>query len=253
MKYSGIVLCGGLSSRMGRDKAWLPWQGRPLVSHVVEKLREAVDEIVVVAAPDQKLPSLPARIIRDRAPHLGPLAGIREGLENIHNPFAFVTATDAPHLTGDFVRSMLSLNRSAALDVDGFVQTLSAVYSAEAGAVATRLLEAGRRRPLDLLEKVDFKKVDPDQVPHPESVRGFNSPEAYLEAVRQNDLDPFVKLLQESHPSQSVPIGTLSDVLRAASINPDEFDVHLDEKQIEGGLGIPVGPGETIRITPSGT
>ena len=61
MTTTGIVLCGGRSSRMGRDKPWLPWRGQPVLAHVVERLGAAVDEVLVVSAPDQVIPPTPAR------------------------------------------------------------------------------------------------------------------------------------------------------------------------------------------------
>ena len=66
MDAAGIILCGGKSSRMGRDKAWLPWCGQPMIAHVVSILRPIVDEVVVVASDALELPPLEARVVRDR-------------------------------------------------------------------------------------------------------------------------------------------------------------------------------------------
>ena len=99
MAAAGIVLCGGKSSRMGRPKAWLPWRGQPMVAHAVSVLRSVVDEVVVVASAALELPSFDAEVVRDRDPELGPLAGIREGLEAMRSDLAFVTGTDAPFLS----------------------------------------------------------------------------------------------------------------------------------------------------------
>ena len=67
-----------------------------MIAHVVSILRPIVDEVVVVASDGLELPPLDARVVRDREPARGPLAGIREGLEQIRTDFAFVTGTDAP-------------------------------------------------------------------------------------------------------------------------------------------------------------
>ena len=65
MSNAAIVLCGGKSTRMGRDKAWLPWAGVPMVSHVVETLTPLVDEVVVVSSQDLRLPPLEAKVVRE--------------------------------------------------------------------------------------------------------------------------------------------------------------------------------------------
>ena len=113
---------------MGRDKAWLPWRGQPMIAHVVSILRPLVDEVVVVASDGLELPPLDARVVRDREPALGPLAGIREGLEQIRTDFAFVTGTDAPFLSPAFVTKLLSCGCAVAPEIDGHFQTLAAVY-----------------------------------------------------------------------------------------------------------------------------
>src|SRR5919108_6298616 len=82
LRTAGIVLCGGQSSRMGRPKAWLPFAGEVMLPRVVRLLGEAVAPVVVVAAPGQDVPELPAgiEIVRDPEPGRGPLQGLAAGL-----------------------------------------------------------------------------------------------------------------------------------------------------------------------------
>ena len=184
MTTGGIILCGGLSRRMGRPKALLPWRGRTLIEHVVGILRQVVDEVVVVASAELSLPSLEARVVRDREPRLGPLGGIREGLEAMRGDLAYVTSTDAPFLTPLFVRTLLSFGTAAAPEVDGFVQSLSAVYPKSLAPRAHELIAAGRMRPLFLLEAGNYRKVLPRELPDLDSLKNLNTPEDYLEALR---------------------------------------------------------------------
>src|ERR1043165_2456560 len=71
MRKGAIILCGGKSSRMGRDKATLPFGGELMLARVVRLLSEAVDPqgIVVVAAPNQSLPEVPAPVMIARDIH----------------------------------------------------------------------------------------------------------------------------------------------------------------------------------------
>src|SRR5262245_51158105 len=95
----GIVLAGGRSTRMGEDKALLDWEGVPLVVHVCEQVRRAVDgPLVVVAAEGQALPGLDgSEVVTDLEPDRGPLEGLRTGLAALapRADVAFVTSVDA--------------------------------------------------------------------------------------------------------------------------------------------------------------
>lgn len=91
----GIVLCGGLSTRMGTSKALLPFGPETMLQRVVRLLGTVVSPIVVVAAGAQELPALPKGIIitRDEREARGPLEGIRAGLK------ALPGGVDAAYIT----------------------------------------------------------------------------------------------------------------------------------------------------------
>src|SRR5947208_4621260 len=83
MRPAGIVLAGGRSTRMGTPKAWLEWHGTTLLDRVVRVVSRAVDggPVVVVRAPGQDLPELPAGVlvVDDAAEGQGPLEGLAAG------------------------------------------------------------------------------------------------------------------------------------------------------------------------------
>ncbi len=249
---------------MGRDKAWLPWHGQPMIAHVVSILRPLVDEVVVVASGDLELPPLEARVVRDREPALGPLAGILEGLERISSDFAFVTGTDAPFLSPAFVKKLLSCGCAAAPEVDGHVQTLAAVYPRAALDRIRALLAEGCARPLRVLEEFGYRKLSAAELPDLQSVRGFNTPDEYLEAVREAEGSATATLELRGRARTAmgrseieVPVGTLGDVL--ASIGPSlgilegdgvaaPFSISLNGRGGARSAAIPVGPGERICV-----
>jgi molybdopterin-guanine dinucleotide biosynthesis protein A len=113
MKTGGIVLCGGRSSRMGKPKAWLPFGGEFMLARVVRVLREAVEPVVVVAAPEQDVPPLPSevRIVRDEIEGRGPLAGLAAGLAALVGTAdaVYLSSCDVPLLKPEFVRQVVSL------------------------------------------------------------------------------------------------------------------------------------------------
>src|SRR5204863_5774531 len=102
-RLGGIVLAGGRSTRMGRPKALLEWEGRTLVAHVAATLAGAAAPVVVVAAPGQELPPLPAgvEVARDARPDQGPLEGLAAGMRALERraDAAFVCGADMPFLS----------------------------------------------------------------------------------------------------------------------------------------------------------
>ncbi len=271
MKRAAIVLCGGRSSRMGRPKAWLPWFGRTMVEHVVEQVRPVVDEVVVVTSQALDLPRLDARIVRDREAERGPLAGLRDGLLATDADRSFVTSTDAPFLEAADVDSMLGRADACAPLSEGFVQVLCAVYPRRAGELARALLDAGKRRPLDLLEALDYEAIASETLRPGGGTppwSGFNSPAAYLAAVRSVDPDARCEVemlgraaLHAEPPQRQLPVATLGELLRTWPASLGLLDdagpearvskrhlVSLGGREFVRDLAVPIGPGECVSV-----
>src|SRR5882672_3104880 len=107
-RVGGIVLAGGKSTRMGLAKATLPFGPELMLQRVVRLLSQVVQPIVVVAAPGQELPPLPANVLitRDEREGRGPLEGLLAGLTAVapHSDAAYATSCDVPLLVPGFVR-----------------------------------------------------------------------------------------------------------------------------------------------------
>ncbi len=249
---------------MGRAKAWLPWFGVSMIEYVVDGLLPVVDEVVVVGSADLELPLLPARIVRDRTPGLGPLGGIRMGLEAARAEHAFVTSVDAPYLSKDHVDAFFTLGRAAAPVVDDHVQVLSALYPRAAWRRADELLDQGVRRPLRLLESLGYQRIEASSLGQPAAWEGFNTPEAYLGAVRRRDPGAVLHVellgraaMRASRTRFELPVGTLGDVLKRLPDSlalvdsgrlAESYLVSLGGRDLVRNLDVPVGPGESICV-----
>jgi molybdenum cofactor guanylyltransferase len=169
---TAIVLTGGKSSRMGKPKALLPFGGEPLIAHIERALRGLFAELIIVAAPEQELPVLPATIVRDELPFQGPVGGIYYGLRATTTEIAFVTSCDAPFLNVSLV-SFLTAQISAYDVVVPFwqdrFQPLHAVYRKSVLPLLKDQLERGDLRPISLYSKVRKLEV------HEEQIRRFDS------------------------------------------------------------------------------
>jgi len=235
-----------------------------MVAHVVNVLREVTDDIVVVTSETLDLPPLPARIVRDELPGQGPLAGLAVGLSAATGALCFATSTDAPFLTREFVSAVLAPGGAAAPVADGHVQTLAAAYPSERGALAARtLLDAGRRRPLELLEALDYRALPASSLPTGRDLEGFNTPSEYLAAVTDDGTAPAIlEFLGHARKlagcgSMKVPVGSLRDVLghapQAAGLLEDgrlaaPFLVSLGGRDFVRDLEVPIGPGEAVVV-----
>ncbi len=175
---------------MGRSKLLLPFGPETMLQRVVRLLSRAVDVTVVVAAPGQQLPDLPRAVIlaHDRHADRGPLEGLAAGLRALGDraEFAFVSACDVPLLSPALVRRMIELSAGhdiAVPHVDGFDQTLAAVYRSSILPEVETLLAAGRRRLAELFERVRTRRVTADELsdvdPELQSLTNVNSPEDY--------------------------------------------------------------------------
>src|SRR5579884_2679998 len=96
---TGYILAGGLSRRMGRDKALLPWQHgtTTLLDHMKRVLAPVCNSVYVVGGNEPNC-------IPDCVAGIGPLGGIASAVHHATSPEIVVVAVDLPFLTSDFVK-----------------------------------------------------------------------------------------------------------------------------------------------------
>ncbi|MBM4374825.1 MAG: molybdenum cofactor guanylyltransferase [Deltaproteobacteria bacterium] len=166
LPLGALVLAGGESSRMGSPKAWLSFEGEPLLARVARRLRSDLAPIVVVAAPGQELPPLSQGVLvaRDHTAHAGPLEGLAVGLELLatHASHAFVCTCDAPFASATLARALAGwCDLDAAVpEVDGRLHPLTAVYATATHRIARDLRCRGERRATAFVEALRSTRVD---------------------------------------------------------------------------------------------
>ena len=178
-----VILAGGQSRRMGRDKAGLPAGDGTLVEHLARRLGPVVDETIVAGG---SLEVAGVRRIDDRHPGLGPLAGMHAGLLAAKHNLVWVVACDLP----DVEPALGALMRSLANDCEAVVPLLDAepegVCALYRRGLAPRievLLIAGERSVRSLLARcavryltaLELRAVDPGL----RSFRNVNTPADY--------------------------------------------------------------------------
>jgi len=187
---TAVILAGGKSSRMGQPKALLPFDGEPLIAHTVRTLRRLFSDIVVVAAPEQELPSLSVTLVRDEVAYQGPVGGILYGLRAAQTEIAFVTSCDAPFLNLELIAFLVTQMSDHDVVVPYWqerLQPLHAVYRRSVAPLLQDQLDRGELRPIFLYKKVRTREVSPEEIrrfdPEGLSFRNMNSPEDYQAAL----------------------------------------------------------------------
>ncbi|WP_370530826.1 molybdenum cofactor guanylyltransferase [Mycobacterium paragordonae] len=165
---AGVVVAGGESRRMGRDKATLPLPGGTgtMVERVVDVVSQRCSPVYVMAAPGQPLPALPVQILRDEVRGLGPLPATGRGLRAAAAAgarYAFVAAVDMPSLTVDLIEELFRLavetNAEVVMPWDGRSHYLAAIYRTDLADRIDTLVAAGARKMSDLIDASDAQQI----------------------------------------------------------------------------------------------
>ena len=174
---------------MGTDKSLLLIEGQTFTARIAQTLLRVTDSVCIVGREaDSTLPS-----VADVYPQWGALGGLHAALTSCSREWALVVACDLPFVTAQFfsflVEKRVDHEAVAAIQEDGRPQPLAALYRIEpCRQRATELIEAGRRRPLDLLESVKTRWVPFAEIRNLTQAERFfvniNTPSDYDEATQ---------------------------------------------------------------------
>ena len=184
----GLVLAGGLSSRMQRDKAALPYAGRSQLDRVFELVSRHVDHVLVSVRAGQAAD--PARahlpLLIDAVDGEGPMIGIRSALAADPHAAWLVVACDLPFLS-DTTLSHLIAQRDPARTAtayrsahDGLPEPLCAIFEPGAAVGLAAAQGHGRHCPRKFLINADTRLLDPLD---PRALDNVNTPEEYRAAL----------------------------------------------------------------------
>ena len=175
------MLTGGISSRMGQDKALLPFRGGVLAGHVAATVATAAGSVALIGNP-QKYGHLGYPVLPDRRPGAGPVGGIESALSYTAADWNLVVACDMPGISAAFLRGLLdaaeSLNADALVPAgpSGRLEPLSAVYHRRCLETLRHALEAGVRKVTDALAGLEVARWAVDDVA---CFENLNTPEEW--------------------------------------------------------------------------
>jgi len=167
IEVSGVIMAGGASRRLGRNKALERIGGKALIERVIDSIVPLTTEVlVVVGRPGQaEALHLPprVRVVSDRYPGRGSLGGIFTGVDASAERWSLVVACDLPFLNREVLRHLIeeSGNVDAVIPrLEGQPEPLHALYSKACLAPMERMLRAGHLKIAPLFEAVRVRYVD---------------------------------------------------------------------------------------------
>ncbi|HWP98114.1 MAG TPA: molybdenum cofactor guanylyltransferase [Syntrophomonadaceae bacterium] len=196
LNVSGIVLSGGLSSRMGRDKTLITFNNETLIERVVREISKVADEIIIASNNTCKYGIPGTREVTDTYQGMGPLGGIHAGLMEAKYSLAFVVAADMPMFSADLAKHLLG--KAAGYDVvvpemNGKWEPLCAVYARQCLKCIDKFLRQGKRTVFSIYSELKVLNICDEQLlflKNGDNVfMNLNTPEDYEEFIERNSLN----------------------------------------------------------------
>ena len=163
-KATAIIMAGGKSKRMGRDKSMLLINGEPVIKHIYEQLLPHFDQVLVSSDNVSKYTFLGARVVPDEVTGKGPLIGIASAIRVSANDANFVIACDIPQIDISFVQQMVKKSKGfdAVMPKTGpsKYEPLFAVYKKSTLAAIDRSIAAGNYKIIDPISDCKVNYID---------------------------------------------------------------------------------------------
>lgn len=185
----GIVLAGGESKRMGRDKTILQFEGQSLVERMVRFLSPICQNILISS--NSKLhEGLGYEVIADEIPSKGPIGGIYSCLKKTGCLYNMVLPADVPLLSTELIRFLIENAHpekiSAVVSPTGFVEPLCAIYPKTILPALWDFIESGNNKLIDFLKAEKFHPVqlsEDHSFYHPKLLMNINTPDEFEKLV----------------------------------------------------------------------
>jgi molybdopterin-guanine dinucleotide biosynthesis protein A len=178
------IQAGGKSTRMGRDKSFVLFDGRPMIEVVRERVMGLGEEVILITNNPEPYGYLNLPTFGDILPDHGPLAGIHSALTHASGSDVLVVACDMPWLNRDLLAHLISLRETADVVVprwSKFPEPLHALYSKRCLPAIEKQLRAGNLKITRFYSDVSVRFVDREEIerfdPEGLSFTNINSPQ----------------------------------------------------------------------------
>ena len=190
-----VIQAGGMSARMGEDKALKPFLGRPLIQRVIDRLTPIADELIVTTNRPAEYEFLKLRLVSDLKPGRGALGGLYTAIASATSPLVAVVACDMPFASTIFFEGALKLMDEEEADVviaktDEGYEPLHALYRRETCLPAIEsAIDADQWKVISWFSQVKVRTLTTDEVkafdPSGLCFWNLNTPEEFIEAEKR--------------------------------------------------------------------
>lgn len=176
-QITGIILAGGLSSRMGQDKGLLQYKGRALVDYAIDALKPLCSEIII-SSNNKEYELFGYRVVRDVHQKVGPIGGLYSALAEANTNDILMCPCDMPFITTDIFNRILENKANSKVTVvesiSGKLYPTLGYYQKSCLPVILQFIEQGQYKLQLLMKALNAKTI---QIENHKSLLNFNSPE----------------------------------------------------------------------------
>lgn len=182
---TGIILAGGASRRMGKDKGLCTFNNKQLIEYSIETIRPLCDNILISTNNVAGYSKFGFPIIEDEYRNIGPIGGIYSGLKHSNTEKNLIVSCDTPLLITSLFKQILFLSEGYEIVVpqhnNSYYEPLAAFYSTTILSVLEESIIANDYKLINLYNKVKFKSVSVDDLPgFAMQFKNLNTPEDLL-------------------------------------------------------------------------
>ncbi len=164
-RFTGIILAGGKSSRMGMNKSFISFQGKTLIEHSISLMQRICDE-VIISANDKRYETFGIPVIPDNIPSIGPMGGIEATLSHTRTKHNLFIPGDTPFLTPgvyyELVKNAYGIPAVIPLTASKQIEPLIAYYSKELLVPLHGQIGKRNYKIQDLLQQSGYKGINID-------------------------------------------------------------------------------------------
>ncbi|MFH0992458.1 MAG: molybdenum cofactor guanylyltransferase [bacterium] len=159
---TGVILAGGKSTRIGREKSLLSLKGKPLIQYALDELSLIFQECVIISNQPELHQFLNRPMYQDLYQDCGPLGGMHSAFVHTTSPALFFSTCDSPFITKELIEHLLHYQTDALVrvprTVDG-IHPLFGLYSRSCAVVIERQLKERNFRVQDLFNEVSIEYI----------------------------------------------------------------------------------------------